>query len=82
MSSLVNATEPMENPTLLYNTPNLPAIRLVDTKITDKNAAFNVILGFIGLAQKRGTFSLDESSKLFECIKMFEWEPNGQKTKA
>lgn len=50
--------------------------RLVDTVISDQHIALNVIVGFIGVAQKRGIFQLDESAKLYECIKMFHGEPN------
>jgi hypothetical protein len=64
--------------TTMENTKSPVPVRLVDTKISDKNVAFNVILGFIGMAQKRGTYSLDESAKLFECVKMFEWGENKQ----
>lgn len=68
----------VKDSTLMENAkPSVP-VRLVDTKISDKNVAFNVILGFIGMAQKRGTYSLDESAKLFECVKMFEWEANNK----
>ena len=64
--------------TAMENTKSSVPVRLVDTKISDKNVAFNVILGFNGMAQKRGTYSLDESAKLFECIKMFEWGENNK----
>ena len=47
-------------------------MRLVDVPITNENIAFNVIVSFITLAQKRGSFSLEESAKIFECIKKFQ----------
>ena len=46
--------------------------RLVETEIKDQRIAFNVLVGFIGVAQKRGAFAIDESAKIFECIKMFQ----------
>jgi len=46
--------------------------KLVDTTIADQNTALNVLVGFIGVAQKRGCFALDESAKIYECIKMFQ----------
>ena len=46
--------------------------RLMAIPITDENIALNVIVSFINLAQRRGVFSLDESSKIWECIKMFQ----------
>ncbi len=52
------------------NTTN--AKRLVDIPITDDNTALNVMVSFLSLAQKRGAFSIDESAKIYECIKMFQ----------
>ena len=46
--------------------------RLVDVQINDENTALNVIVSFLSLAHKRGVFSLDESAKIWECIKMFQ----------
>lgn len=47
-------------------------IKLVDIQITDENTALNVMVSFLSLAQKRGSFSFDESSKIWECIKIFQ----------
>lgn len=47
-------------------------IRLVDVNIADENTALNVLVSFITLAHKRGIFTLDESAKIWECIKMFD----------
>ena len=47
-------------------------IKLVDINIKDENVALNVMVSFISLAQKRGCFSIDESAKIWECIKMFQ----------
>ena len=52
--------------------PSQEQVRLVDAVIHDQNVALNVIVGFIGVAQKRGCFAIDESAKIFECIKMFQ----------
>jgi len=49
--------------------------KLSNAIIGDQNTALNVIVGFISVAQKRGTFSLDESAKIYECIKMFQGVP-------
>ena len=46
-------------------------IRLVDVHIDSENTALNVMAGFLNLAQRRGAFSIDESAKLYECIRMF-----------
>ena len=45
--------------------------RLTEIKINDDNAALNVMVGFLDTAQKRGAFSLDESAKIWECVKRF-----------
>lgn len=47
-------------------------LKLVDIVIKDENAALNVMVSFLGLAQKRGVFSFDESAKIWECIKTFQ----------
>ena len=46
--------------------------KLVDVAIVDENTALNVIVSFLTLAHKRGAFSLDESAKIWECIKVFQ----------
>jgi len=51
--------------------PTEGQVRLVDVEITSDNAALNVMAGFLNLAQRRGAFSIDESSKIYECIKFF-----------
>lgn len=45
---------------------------LLDVEITDENVALNVMVMFLNLAQNRGAYRIDESSKIFECIKMFQ----------
>jgi hypothetical protein len=39
--------------------------------ITDENTALNVMVSFLHLAQKRGVFNLQESAKVWECVKLF-----------
>ena len=45
--------------------------QLVNTPITDETTALNVLVGFIALSQKRGTFNIQESAKIWDCIKQF-----------
>ena len=55
--------------------PVVPAkneVRLVDVQVRDENTALNVMVGFLNLAHKRGVFTIDESAKIWECIKMFQ----------
>lgn len=46
-------------------------IRLIDVPISDENVALNVLVSFLNVAQKRGSFSIAESAKIFECIQKF-----------
>ena len=45
---------------------------LLDIEITDDKVALNVMVMFLNLAQNRGAFRIDESAKIFECIKTFQ----------
>ena len=49
-----------------------PSEKLVNVEITNENVAFNLIISFLTLAQKRGAFGFDESAKIWECIKKFQ----------
>ena len=50
----------------------LTEIPLVQRKINDdENIALNILVSFIGLAQRRGAFGLDEAAKIYECIEVF-----------
>ena len=49
-----------------------PEVRLVDVAVSDQNVALNLLVSFLSMAQKRGAFGIDESAKIWECIKMFE----------
>jgi hypothetical protein len=46
--------------------------KLVDIEIKDPNTALNIMVSFLALAQKRGSFTFDESAKIWECIKTFQ----------
>ena len=46
-------------------------VKLVDVPVSDENVALNLMVSFLSLAQKRGCFSLDESAKIWECVKKF-----------
>ena len=47
-------------------------IKLVDAPVTDENVALNLMVSFLSLAQKRGSFGLDESAKIWECVRKFQ----------
>ena len=69
-----------ETPTQTPATPAAPnatpaaATQTNLTKVTvdSQNTAFNLIVSFVGVAQRRGAFALDEAAKIFECIQMFK----------
>jgi hypothetical protein len=44
---------------------------LTEIEIVDENIALNVMVSFLHLAQKRGAFNIQESGKLWECVKLF-----------
>ena len=46
--------------------------RLVDVVVTDDNTALNLMVNFLTLAHKRGTFSIAESAKIWDCIRQFQ----------
>ena len=49
-----------------------PHLALMRMPINNQNDALNCLIGFVGIAQRRGAFALDEASKAFECIRMFQ----------
>jgi hypothetical protein len=49
-----------------------PEVRLVDIPVTDEIGALNMLVSFLNLAQRRGVFTIDESAKIWECVKMFQ----------
>lgn len=46
--------------------------KLVDIEVVDEIVALNLLVSFVNLAQRRGVFTLDESAKIWECIKKFQ----------
>ena len=47
-------------------------VLLNDIVISDPNSALNVLVSFVNLANKRGAFTIQESAKIWECVKMFQ----------
>jgi len=47
-------------------------VKLVDIPVQDENVALNLMVSFLSIAQKRGAFTIDESAKIWECIKAFQ----------
>ena len=46
-------------------------VNLLTVPINNENDALNVIIGFLSVAQRRGVFAINESAKIFECVKKF-----------
>ena len=62
-----------ENIVLTENTTQSQKdVKLVDIPVSDENVALNLMVSFLSLAQKRGAFGLDESAKIWECVKKFQ----------
>jgi len=55
--------------------PEAPKTLLVDVPVDGTNSALNLMIAFLSVAQKRGTFNMQESAKLWECISVFTQEP-------
>ena len=47
-------------------------LKLVDVVVADENTALNMMVSFLTLAHKRGAFGIDESAKIWECIRIFQ----------
>jgi hypothetical protein len=62
-------TQPTQ-PTETTETTN--QLNILDVDVTDENIALNLIVNFVNIAQKRGVYSLPESSKIWECIQRFQ----------
>lgn len=67
----LDVSETTNNQQTASNNNSEKQIRLVDIDVTSENIALNVLIGFLSVAQKRGTFLFDESAKISECIKVF-----------
>jgi hypothetical protein len=68
--NITNVVEetPVDTPA---ETSEKKTIVLTDVEVNNSNIAFNVIVSFLTVAQKRGTFSINESAKIWECLKFF-----------
>jgi len=49
-------------------------VNLARMNVDSQNTAFNLLISFVAVAQKRGAFNLEEAAKIFECIKFFQTE--------
>ena len=47
-------------------------VNLLELPVTNENEALNVMVNFLHLAQRRGAFAIAESSKIYDCVKLFQ----------
>jgi len=47
-------------------------VSLLDIKVETENMALNVMVGFLNVAQRRGSFTIEEAAKIAECINRFK----------
>jgi hypothetical protein len=59
-------------------TPSQSIDSLLTLPVTTENEALNVIVQYLNVAQHRGVFNIAESSKIFDCIKIFQRNPMDQ----
>lgn len=54
--------------------PSLQQVRaqLISMPVTNENQALNIMVSYLNICQRSGIFSLEESAKIFECIKIFQ----------
>ena len=73
-SSCSSSQHSTQQPPQLPQPPSIEEAKakLMSVEIENENIALNVIVSFLNIAQRRGVFSLDESAKIYECIKKFQ----------
>jgi len=71
MDEQTQQTQQTEQQQTEQQTPK-PQPKLVDIEVVDEIVALNLLVSFVNLAQRRGVFTLDESAKIWECIKKFQ----------
>ena len=74
ISLVTESSPPAPAPSPATEVP-LNEMRLVDIPVSNENVALNLMVSFLSLAQKRGSFSLDESAKIWECVQKFQTPP-------
>ena len=58
--------------------PDVPQVNLLTVPVENEQVALNVIIGFLGVAQRRGVFALNESAKIYECVQAFRKAPGSE----
>jgi len=67
----ITITEEPQNEVAPPSSETTPQTPITSIEVVDENTALNLIITFLSIAQKRGAFTIDESAKIWECIKKF-----------
>ena len=51
--------------------PKVEKVRLVDVPVVNQDVALNLMVSFLNTAQSRGVFNIEESAKIWECVRFF-----------
>jgi hypothetical protein len=62
----------MSNQTQQTQQTQQQQVALSEIEIKDENIALNVMVAMLNMAQRRGAFSMEESSKAWECVRKFQ----------
>ena len=46
-------------------------VNVLDVPVSNENVALNVMVALLNMAQRRGVFTMQESAKAWECVKVF-----------
>ena len=46
-------------------------VKLSEIKVENEQIALNLMVAFLNAAQSRGIYTIEESAKLWECVKFF-----------
>ena len=46
-------------------------VNVLDVPVSNENVALNVMVALLNMAQRRGVFTMQESAKAWECVKIF-----------
>ena len=69
---IMESDTPMTTSPTTPATPATPQVKLTEVAVVDEIVALNLIVSFLNLAQRRGAFTIDESAKIWECVKKFQ----------
>ena len=47
-------------------------VPLTGVDVVNENIALNLLVSYLGIAQRRGAFTLEEAAKIYECVQIFQ----------